>query len=149
MIILRSIALNGGVVMIPTYFTKSLKYNEFLVGIIIMIAYASAIFGLSVIAMVYEIGIVPITITLIITYFVGLTGFPLIMSIVGDLSDVSSLAEMSALIFGLGGGIGAGIGTFFLGFLSDQYGSRFAFIVIGVIAIISSLMVFLIPKKKK
>jgi FSR family fosmidomycin resistance protein-like MFS transporter len=173
-VILRSIALNGGVVMIPTYFTKSLKYNELLVGIIIMIAYASAIFGqpllgyfsdrfgrrlmifstaaifgVSVIAMVYETGIIPITITLIITYFVGLTGFPLIMSIVGDLSDVSSLAEMSALIFGLGGGIGAGIGTFFLGFLSDQYGSRFGFIVIGAIAIISSLIVFLIPRKQK
>ncbi len=71
------------------------------------------------------------------------------MSIIGDLANESQIAEVSALVWGVGGSVGGGIGTFLIGMLSKYVGNVGSFQIIGVISIPSAILVFLIPYKGK
>lgn len=172
--VLRSISISGGNAMLPSFLNLTLKLNPSLVALLLVISYSSAIFGqpflghlsdrigrrimisltsllygISIIILMFQTDLITISIALIFTYFFGFSGFPLLMSIVGDITDESQLAEVSALVFGVAGSIGGASGTFLIGSMSSYIGSINSFFVIGILSIISAFLVFLVPIKRK
>lgn len=171
--ILRTMAISGGSAMLPSYMNITLGFSSFIVGIILVLAYVSAIFGqpflgylsdrfgrklliiltsaiygLLVIILMFMTDIYTISIVFILTYFVGLSNFPLLMALVGKLSKDSDLAENSAIIFGLGGGLGGALGTFFIGYIGEIINTHISFLIMGIISIISSIIIIFIPIKE-
>jgi len=172
--VLRSISISGGNAMLPSYLNLTLNYDQTLIAILLVISYSSAIFGqpflgylsdkigrrimisitsllygISVIILMFQTSLISVSIALIFTYFFGFSGFPLLMSIVGDIADESQLAEISAIVWGVGGSIGAAFGTFLIGYLTNVIGATNSFLFIGVLSLISAFIVFLIPLKRR
>ncbi len=172
--ILRSISMSGGNAMLPSYLNLTLNYDQTLVAILLVVSYSSAIFGqpflghlsdrfgrklmisltsllygITIIILMFQTSLISVSIALIFTYFFGFSGFPLLMSIVGDMADESQLAEISALVFGVAGSIGGASGTFLIGSLTNVIGATNSFFFIGILSIISAFLVFLIPLKRR
>ncbi|MEM3035996.1 MAG: MFS transporter [Thermoplasmata archaeon] len=170
--ILRNTAIQGGFNLLPTFLSTTLQYSSFIIAIILLIANSTAIVGqpflghlsdryggrsmliitslipgILLIILMFLNNIYLVSSIFIITYFFGMSNFPLLMVFVGELSSDEDLAENSAIIFGLGGGIGGAIGSIFIGLLAQTFNIYMAFIIIGIISIIGSIMMFYIPKK--
>jgi len=170
--ILRNTAIQGGFNLLPAFLNTSLQYSSFLIAIILFIANSTAIIGqpflghlsdryggkkmlivtslipgILLIVLMFFSNVYIVSIIFIVTYFFGMSNFPLLMVFVGELSSDEELAENSAIIFGLGGGIGGAIGSFAIGMLAQILNIYMAFIIIGIISIAGSIMMFYIPKK--
>ncbi len=172
--VLRSISISGGNAMLPSYLDLTLNYNQTLIAILLVIGYSSAIFGqpffgylsdkigrrimisltsiffgISVIILMFQTSLISVSLGLIFTYFFGFSGFPLLMSIIGDIADESQLAEISAIVWGVAGSIGGAFGTFLIGYLTNVIGATNSFLFIGILSIVSAFPVFLIPTKRR
>ncbi|MDP8011458.1 MAG: MFS transporter [Thermoplasmata archaeon] len=172
--ILRTMAISGGSAMLPSYMNITLGFNSTIVGIIVVLAYTSAIFGqpflgylsdkfsrtlililtsalygILIIILMFLQNILTVSIVYILSYFVGLSNFPLLMALVGKISKDSDLAENSAIIFGLGGGIGGALGTFLIGFMGQVINTHISFIIMGIVSIVSAIIILFIPLNKK
>ncbi|MBD6955659.1 MAG: MFS transporter [Thermoplasmata archaeon] len=170
--ILRNTAIQGGFNLLPAFLNSTLHYSSFLIAIILFIANSTAIVGqpflgylsdryggktmlivtslipgILLILLMFVSNVYTVSIIFIVTYFFGMSNFPLLMVFVGELSSDEELAENSAVIFGLGGGIGGALGSIAIGVLAQTLNIYLAFIIIGVISIAGSLMMFYIPKK--
>jgi MFS family permease len=170
--ILRNTAIQGGFNLLPAFLNTTLQYSSFLIAIILFIANSTAIIGqpflgylsdryggkkmlivtslipgILLIVLMFFSNVYIVSIIFIVTYFFGMSNFPLLMVFVGELSSDEELAENSAIIFGLGGGIGGAIGSFAIGMLAQILNIYMAFIIIGIISIAGSIMMFYIPKK--
>jgi|GEM_PF-2286666 len=172
--ILRTMAISGGSAMLPSYMNITLGFNSTLVGIIIVLAYSSAIFGqpflgylsdkysrtlilvltsalygVLIIILMFLNNVFTVSIVFILSYFIGLSNFPLLMALVGKVSKDSDLAENSAIIFGLGGGLGGALGTLIIGFIGQIINTHISFITMGIISILSAIIILFIPLNKK
>ncbi|MGC8672726.1 MAG: MFS transporter [Thermoplasmata archaeon] len=172
--ILRTMAISGGSAMLPSYMNITLGFNSTLVGIIMVLAYSSAIFGqpflgylsdkfsrtltlvltsvlygVLIIILMFLENVFTVSIVFILSYFVGLSNFPLLMALVGRVSKDSDLAENSAIIFGLGGGLGGALGTIIIGFIGQIINTHISFIIMGIVSILSAIIILFIPLNKK
>lgn len=170
--VLRNTAIQGGFNLLPAFLNSTLHYSSFLIAIILLIANSTAILGqpflgrlsdryggrmmlivtslipgILLIVLMFVSNVYLVSAVFIITYFFGMSNFPLLMVFVGELSKDEELAENSAVIFGLGGGIGGAMGSLAIGLIAQTLNIYIAFIVIGIISIGGSLMMFHIPKK--
>lgn len=172
--ILRNTAIQGGFNLLPAFLNNTLHYSSFLIAIILLIANSTAIVGqpflgylsdryggktmlivtslipgILLILLMFVSNVYTVSTIFIITYFFGMSNFPLLMVFVGELSSDEELAENSAVIFGLGGGIGGALGSIVIGVLAQVVNIYASFIIIGIVSIAGSLMMFYIPKAKK
>ncbi|MDP8002928.1 MAG: MFS transporter [Caldisphaera sp.] len=172
-VFLRAMFISGVQTYAPTYL-EFLYKSKLLMSIILTVSYATAIFGqpyfgrltsniggrsvvfittiFSTLFYILFLFIKNETLSIImfaVFSFFAFSGFPNLLGYVGQIVDKSVFAQANSLIWGVSNTIGGAIGIFLGGYILQIIGLENTMITFMILALISTALLPIIPKKRK
>ncbi len=173
-VFIRSMFLTGTVTFVPDYLDDIFK-SKTIMGDILTLSFLSAVFGqpyfgsmvrryggkltiliTSLIStvffglfLIYD-NIVYITIIYLVYVFAAFSGFPVLLGYVGQVIPKALSTQSNALVWSFGNIVGGSMGIALItGFNALKYPLHFSLSIMLIFAVVSLLMVPLLPSKKK